>query len=116
MPCFLEDSREITRHEAWVDRDDGIPSVEIPDFVGDVLEEVAFAGRDSEYVDQTSGVSARLAIAARELLVSQVERRLIQNPDASPVARPLRARVRGSDSGIAVASAHDHTRSVPSTR
>ena len=59
----------------------------LPSFVADVVEEIAFKGRDSEYIDQSSGVSARLSIAARELVVSQVESRVLRNPKNAPVAR-----------------------------
>jgi magnesium chelatase subunit I len=86
-PRSVDDSHAISKGEAWLERDAGLPAVEIPDFLADILEEIAFCGRESEYVDQTSGVSARLPIAVRELLVSQVERRLIRNPGTSPVAR-----------------------------
>jgi len=72
--------------ESWLERDQ-LPAVAIPDFVTEILEQIAFQGRDSEYVDQTSGVSARLSIAARELLVSQVERRSLSDGESSPVAR-----------------------------
>ncbi|MBN1441607.1 MAG: magnesium chelatase [Planctomycetes bacterium] len=86
-PRSLEDSHEISRGEAWTERNGDLPPVEIPPFVADILEEIAFCGRASEYVDQTSGISARLPIAVRELLVSQVERRIIRNPGAHPIAR-----------------------------
>ena len=86
-PRHLEDSHTISRGEGWFERGDELPRVEIPHFLSDIVEEVAFHGRDSEYVDQTSGVSARLPIAARELLVSQVERRQLEIAGAGPVAR-----------------------------
>lgn len=86
-PRNSEEAREITLGEAWLDRDGNLPPVEIPEFIADVVEEIAFRGRDSEYVDQTSGVSARLPISARELLTSQVERRVLQAGGSSPIAR-----------------------------
>lgn len=86
-PRTLDVARAITEKESWCSRDDGLPAVRIPEFLLDVLEEIAFSGRQSEYVDQKSGVSARLSIAAREILVSQVERRLIRSPSAEPVPR-----------------------------
>ena len=86
-PRSLEEAQTITDGEAWIDRGDAPGAAEVPEWLSDVVEEIAFAGRESEYIDQTSGVSARLAIAARELLVSQVERRRIVDPDASPCAR-----------------------------
>src|SRR5262249_5539926 len=86
-PRTIEDARAITDSEAWHDRGEELPSVQIPSFILDILEEIAFRGRDCEYVDQKSGVSARLPIAAREILVSQVERRLVKDRKAAPVPR-----------------------------
>jgi magnesium chelatase subunit I len=86
-PRAIEDAKAISAAEAWCQRDAGMPAVEIPTFLEDIIEELAFQGRQSEYVDQKSGVSARLPIAARELLVSQVERRLARQPRALPVPR-----------------------------
>ena len=64
----------ITEQEAWTDRGDDV-AVEIPKYVGELIEQIAFVARESELVDQSSGVSARLTIAARELLQSNMERR-----------------------------------------
>jgi len=63
----------ITRQEAWRRRVG--PEVEIPESVELLVEEIAFAARASDLVDQGSGVSARVPIAALELLVSNLERR-----------------------------------------
>ena len=65
----------ITRQEAWRSR--GGPRVAIPEEVELLVEEIAFAARESDLVDQSSGVSARVAIAAIELLVSNLERRAL---------------------------------------
>jgi magnesium chelatase subunit I len=65
----------ITRQEAWRAR--GGPAVVIPEEVELLIEEIAFAARESELVDQSSGVSARVPIAALELLVSNLERRAL---------------------------------------
>ncbi|MGE5233997.1 MAG: magnesium chelatase, partial [Acidobacteriota bacterium] len=69
----------ITRQEAWTERD--TPGVVVPDDFRTLIEEVSIAARESELVDQTSGVSARVAIAALELLVSNLERRALQTGD-----------------------------------
>ncbi len=86
-PQDLASAHAITNQEAWLEREGDLPPVRIPAFVADIVEAIAFEGRDSEYIDQTSGVSARLSIAARELLVSQVERRVLQNDGDDPVPR-----------------------------
>jgi len=86
-PKTIEDAREISKEEAWTERGSELPRVEVPEFIADIIEEIAFKGRDSEYVDQKSGVSARLPISAHELLVSQVELRMLQKEDVSPIPR-----------------------------
>ncbi len=77
-PQSVKTAVAITDQEAWTER--GLPGVEIriPDDVKLLLEEVAFVARRSDLVDQTSGVSARMPIAARELLVSNLERRALR--------------------------------------
>src|SRR6476469_7282595 len=62
-PQNIDTARRITEQEAWTDREEG-PSVEIPAYVRDLIERIAFVARESELVDQSSGVSARLTIAA----------------------------------------------------
>ncbi|HVR74803.1 MAG TPA: magnesium chelatase [Planctomycetota bacterium] len=86
-PRTIEAARSISDAQSWCNRGESAPRVEIPAFMLEILEQIAFRGRESEYVDQKSGVSARLPIAARELLVSQVERRVLRNPGAKPVPR-----------------------------
>ena len=86
-PRSLEDARAISESEATLDRGKDTVDVHVPEFLHDVVEEITFGGRESEYVDQKSGVSARLSIAARELLASQVEQRALRNGGQSAVAR-----------------------------
>ena len=73
-PLDREQGMAITAQESWVKRDAGI-EVETPRFMRELVEEVAIQARRSEYVDQNSGVSARLPIALLENLVSNAERR-----------------------------------------
>ena len=73
-PLTREQGMAITAQESWVKRDAGI-EVETPRFMRELVEEVAIQARRSEYVDQNSGVSARLPIALLENLVSNAERR-----------------------------------------
>ena len=77
-PQTLEDALAITTQEAWTER--GV-KICLPDFVKEIIEEIAFAARKSEYVDQTSGVSARLPISALENLLSNVEKRALRTKD-----------------------------------
>jgi len=49
----------------------------VPDLVKDLLEEISFAARDSEFIDEKSGISARMSITAFENLMSTAERRML---------------------------------------
>lgn len=61
--------------------------IEVPEVLKDLIEEIAFAARESEFVDKKSGVSARLTIAAFENLHSSAERRILKNGEKKTVAR-----------------------------
>jgi magnesium chelatase subunit I len=61
--------------------------VVIPEFIRELIEEVVVQARQSEYVDQNSGVSARLPIALIENLVSNAERRGLKTGEARVVTR-----------------------------
>ncbi|MCH7666945.1 MAG: magnesium chelatase [Acidobacteria bacterium] len=81
-PSDVATAAEITRQEAWTDR--GCELVPLSEELTHLIEEIAFAARESEMVDQASGVSARLPISALELLVSNLERRqLVHGRDAA---------------------------------
>lgn len=76
-PREIATAKAITDQEAWCERPlDGV-EVRLPDSFKLLVEEVAFAARRSDLVDQASGVSARMPIAMRELLVSNLERRAL---------------------------------------
>ena len=79
-PQSLQTALQITQQEAWLDRR-AKPSIEIPPYVRELIEQIAFVARDSELVDQSSGVSARLTISAMELLQSNLERRAAMTGD-----------------------------------
>ena len=79
-PQDLEHAVQITRQEAWEERRDQ-PPVPIPAFLRELIEEVAFEARESEFVDQKSGVSARMTIALLENLISNAERRALTTGD-----------------------------------
>lgn len=84
-PRTIEDAIRITEQEAWISRDGR--EIIIPQYFKEVIEHIAFEARKSEYVDQKSGVSARLTIAATENLVSNAERRTILTKDKWIVPR-----------------------------
>ncbi|HEY2954864.1 MAG TPA: magnesium chelatase [Candidatus Eisenbacteria bacterium] len=85
-PATRELGMEITAQEAWTQRDGGI-EVAIPSFIRELVEEVAIQARKSEYVDQNSGVSARLPIALVENLISNAERRGLKTGEARVTTR-----------------------------
>ena len=77
-PRELSIAREITKQEAWSNRN-GEVNVHIPENYRAVLENVAFEARNSEYIDQKSGVSTRMTITAMEHVISAAERRALHN-------------------------------------
>jgi magnesium chelatase subunit I len=85
-PTMREQGMAITEQESWVSRDGGV-EVAVPTFMRELVEEVAIQARKSEYVDQNSGVSARLPIALIENLVSNAERRGLVTGEARVVTR-----------------------------
>jgi magnesium chelatase subunit I len=78
------DAIEITSQEAWVARG---PAIEVPRFVREVVEEVAFQARSERKVDKRSGVSQRMPISVLETAVSNAERRALFNGESPIVSR-----------------------------
>lgn len=85
-PLTMENAIKITEQEAWTKRF-GEEGVVIPQYFKEIIEQIAFEARESDFVDQKSGVSARLTISAMEALVSNAERRAILNEDNIIVPR-----------------------------
>jgi len=77
-PKTLDISRRITEQEAQI-KSDQHAVVTVDDLSRDLVEQIAIEARDSEFVDEKSGVSARLTISALENLFSAGERRAIIN-------------------------------------
>ncbi|MBS4027646.1 MAG: magnesium chelatase [Ignavibacteriales bacterium] len=84
-PLSLEDGIAITEQESWTNRNG--KEIVVPFFFKEIIESIAFEARKSEYVDQKSGVSARLTISAMENLISNAERRAIMNDEEKIVPR-----------------------------
>jgi magnesium chelatase subunit I len=84
-PETLEEGIAITAQEAWEERG-GIP-VEIPQYVREIIEQVAFSAREDKKVDKRSGVSQRLPISTLELVVSNAERRALVSGDKLALPR-----------------------------
>lgn len=85
-PETIQIARTITEQEANLDeRQSG--SVYVPSLAKDLLEQIGFEARDSEYVDYKSGVSARMSITAFENLLSTAERRALLSGDKTTGVR-----------------------------
>ncbi|WP_129715937.1 sigma 54-interacting transcriptional regulator [Pedobacter sp. SYP-B3415] len=84
-PRSIEISRKITFQEAKLTEEQ--KAIEVDGLLKDLVEQVAFEARKSEYIDQKSGVSARLTISAYENLVSTAERRMIINGEKNTFVR-----------------------------
>src|SRR5690606_37933613 len=65
---------EITRREADIDLDGAYPVI-VPRFMEEIIEQFSVRARRSSYVDQESGVSARLSIANYRVMVASARRR-----------------------------------------
>ena len=85
-PASLEQGMEITRAEAWLRRTDAIP-VRMPLWISEIIEQLAFSAREDKRVDKRSGVSQRLPISVTENVVSNAERRALENGDDLAVPR-----------------------------
>jgi magnesium chelatase subunit I len=85
-PTTIDIGRKITEQEARVSAAQR-ERIVAPSVLKNLIEEIAFAARDSEFVDKKSGVSARLTIAAYENLFSTAERRLLRNDETNTTAR-----------------------------
>ncbi|UII75906.1 magnesium chelatase [Flagellimonas sp. HMM57] len=85
-PDSLEIAKKITKQEAQLDGRQK-DSIQVPEIAMDVLEQISFEARNSEYVDAKSGVSARMSITAFENLLSTAERRIIRSGEKQTTVR-----------------------------
>jgi magnesium chelatase subunit I len=74
-PETLEEGIAITVQEAWTER--GFARLDVPSYLREIIEQVAFSAREDKKVDKRSGVSQRLPISTTELVVSNAERRAL---------------------------------------
>jgi len=84
-PETLEEGIAITSQEAWAAR--GAAQIEIPQYVREIVEQIAFSAREDKKVDKRSGVSQRLPISTMELVLSNAERRALVNGDTMVAPR-----------------------------
>ncbi|TBH76428.1 AAA family ATPase [Aquirufa nivalisilvae] len=79
-PESIEIAKTITAQEAKLEKEQK-DRVYVPELAMDILEQISFVARDSEFVDAKSGVSARMSITALENLMSAAERRSLRAGD-----------------------------------
>jgi magnesium chelatase subunit I len=84
-PETIEEGMAITAQEAWSER--GSTKINIPQYLREVIEQVAFSAREDKKVDKRSGVSQRLPISTMELVVSNAERRALLHGEKLVVPR-----------------------------
>jgi magnesium chelatase subunit I len=77
-PETIAIARTITQQEAKLLHHQS-ETIHVPSLAKDLLEQISFEARESEYIDSKSGVSARLSITAYETLLSTAERRALQS-------------------------------------
>jgi magnesium chelatase subunit I len=86
-PKELPEAIEITRQEAWTDRFDSKDRLVVPEFIREVVEQIAFEARDDNHVDKHSGVSQRMPITVMESVISNAERRALLTDEELIVPR-----------------------------
>lgn len=82
----IKTAKKITEQEAEK-LENRLCKVHVPELAKDILEQIAFEARESEYIDHKSGVSARMSITAYENLISTAERRAILNNEHETTVR-----------------------------
>jgi magnesium chelatase subunit I len=85
-PATIAEGMSITAQESWTARDNR-RHVVVPDYIREVVEEVAFQARDDKRIDRRSGVSQRLPISTIENVLSSAEQRAVRSRDSAVVAR-----------------------------
>src|SRR6201987_4737163 len=81
----LDEGLAITAQEAWTNRNHA--KTEIPQYLREIVEQVAFSAREDKRVDKRSGVSQRLPISTMELIVSNAERRALLHEETLVLPR-----------------------------
>jgi magnesium chelatase subunit I len=84
-PASIEEGIAITTQEAWTKRDGY--KLQIPKYIFEVIERIAFAAREDKKIDKRSGVSQRLPISCMENVISNAERRAIRHDEKLVVPR-----------------------------
>ena len=85
-PETIEIAKTITQQEAKLDSRQ-TDMVYVPELAKDLLEQIGFEARESEFIDEKSGISARMSITAYENLLSAAERRTLKNGEDKTLLR-----------------------------
>jgi magnesium chelatase subunit I len=85
-PSTIAEGMTVTQQEAWTGRDVA-RKIEVPEYLREVVEEIAFQAREDKRVDRRSGVSQRLPITTLESVVSNAEQRAARNGEKCGIAR-----------------------------
>ncbi|PZX58150.1 P-loop NTPase family protein [Algoriphagus chordae] len=85
-PKSIEIGRRITAQESNL-KGKPVDNIYVPELMKDLIEQIAIEARGSEFVDEKSGVSARLTISAYENLISAAERRMYMNGESNTIIR-----------------------------
>ena len=87
-PITLDHGLAITRQESWTDRSSPA-RLEVPGYIREIVEQLAFLAREDKKVDKRSGVSQRLPISVLENVLSNAERRALRAKESVAVPRVL---------------------------
>jgi magnesium chelatase subunit I len=85
-PATVAEGMAITAQESWTNRE-GKRRVQVPEYIREIVEEIAFQAREDKRVDKRSGVSQRLPISTLENVLSSAEQRAVRSHDSAVVAR-----------------------------
>src|SRR5690606_1681055 len=77
-PASVEIAKAITAQEANLEAAQK-EQIYVPELARELIEQISFEARNSEYVDEKSGVSARMSITAFQNLLSTAELRMLKN-------------------------------------
>jgi magnesium chelatase subunit I len=87
-PITVDHGLSITRQESWTERNSPA-RLEVPNYIREIVEQLAFLAREDKKVDKRSGVSQRLPISVLENVVSNAERRALRAGETVAVPRVL---------------------------
>jgi magnesium chelatase subunit I len=85
-PATVAEGMAITAQESWTNRESK-RRVQVPEYIREIVEEIAFQAREDKRVDRRSGVSQRLPISTLENVLSSAEQRAVRSHDSAVVAR-----------------------------